>query len=79
MTRSPFHDLAHSIITAWQSHREARQRAKRWSRLCRAVPELSAASENLSKHRKAHKQTRADLARIKAQMTERLRGEVSHG
>lgn len=79
MTRSPFLDLAHRIITAWQSHREARQRQERWSRLCRVDPELSAASERLSKHRKAHKQTRADLARIKAGMTRRLRGEVSHG
>lgn len=79
MTRSPYIDLARRILVAWQSHREARQRAKRWSRLCRAVPELSAASENLSKHRKAHKKVRPDLQTIKAAMTAELKREVRHG
>lgn len=76
MTQSTILDMARRIVTAWQSHLEYRQRQKRWARLCRAVPDLSAASENLSRHRKAHKPTRADLAAIKAVMTERLRGEV---
>lgn len=76
MTRSTFLDLAHRIVVAWQAHREARQRRERWSRLCRAVPKLSAASENLSRHRKSHRPVKADLAEIKAVMTERLRGEV---
>jgi hypothetical protein len=72
MTRSPFMTLAKRIVAGWQRH----QRAKRWSRLCRANKKLSAACEALSRHRKAHKPTRADLATIKAVVTEQLRGEV---
>lgn len=72
MTRSLSLMFVRRILAAWDAH----QRHRRWSRLCQADKRLAAATENLTRHRKAHKPVRADLATIKAVMTERLRGEV---